>query len=412
MKKSTLLKIISMVLIAATVLSFASCFNFGGGNSNTATEDDSEKATVYLDPNGGKLPEDQSDELKVTIGENFPKLPEPTRLGYNFLGWFEDGDEKYEVSRRTRVDKYHDGVELVALWEAAGTIYSVEFSLLPDEIFLGDNDYFEVVGGQKISSILDSLPAAEKDGYKFNGWKDQNNNTVTKATTITGDLVLTPKWTSIVYCLDGTENHQWNAWQESSEATCTDPAQSSRLCSVCGHTEYNITQEALGHKFGNWAITNSENGLVRSRICVECDEKEADPLNNIAYDSFKTPVVDGDIWGTAPGPNLFDKDYEMNNTKSFAGKGTGAIVVTTEAKESTYVDIIAVTGYGSSAYNVVVTFDDGTEKDLGLGSFGSGDGATKPFNVGANITKIVVTMPTCSIGSDYWVELSILVVPQ
>jgi hypothetical protein len=102
----------------------------------------------------------------------------------------------------------------------------------------------------------------------------------------------------------------------------------------------------------------------------------------------------------------------MNNTKSFAGKGTGAIVVTTEAKESTYVDIIAVTGYGSSAYNVVVTYDDGTEKDLGLGSFGSGDNATKPFNVGANITKIVVTMPTCSIGSDYWVELSILVVPQ
>lgn len=411
MKKSTLLKIISMVLIAATVLSFASCFNFGG-NTNTATEDNSEKATVYLDPNGGKLPEGQSDELKVTIGENFPKLPEPTRLGYTFRGWFEEGDEKYEITRRTRVDKYHDGVELVALWEAAGTIYSVEFSLLPDEIFLGDTDYFEVVGGQKISSILDALPAAEKDGYKFNGWKDQNNNTVTKATTITGDLVLTPKWTSIVYCLDGTENHQWNAWQESSEATCTAPAQSSRLCSVCGHTEYNITQEALGHKFGNWAITNSENGLVRSRICVECDEKEADPLNNIAYDSFKTPVVDGDIWGTAPGPNLFDKDYEMNNTKSFAGKGTGAIVVTTEAKESTYVDIIAVTGYGSSAYNVVVTFDDGTEKDLGLGSFGSGDNATKPFNVGANITKIVVTMPTCSIGTDYWVELSILVVPQ
>jgi hypothetical protein len=113
MKKSTLLKIISMVLIAATVLSFASCFNFGGGNSNTATEDNSEKATVYLDPNGGKLPEGQSDELKVTIGENFPKLPEPTRLGYTFLGWFEEGDEKYEITRRTRVDKYHDGVELI-----------------------------------------------------------------------------------------------------------------------------------------------------------------------------------------------------------------------------------------------------------------------------------------------------------
>ena len=411
MKKSTLLKILSMALTVVMVLSFASCFNFGGGAS-TQTEDDSNKITVYLEPNGGKLPEGQSDELKLTVGENFPKLPTPTRKGYEFIGWFEDGDEKYEVTRRDRVDRYHDGVELVALWNQTGKIYSVEFTTIPGEELVGDTDYFEVVSGEKISTVLDALPTAEKENYNFKGWKDQNGNVVTKGTVVTGDLVLSPVWEQIIFCLDGTENHPWNAWQESAEATCTAPAQSSRVCGACGHTEYNVTQEALGHKFGTWAITNSANGLVRSRVCVECDEKEADPLNNIAYDSFKTPVVDGDIWGTAPGPNLFDKDYEMNNTKSFAGKGTGAIVVTTEAKESTYVDIIAVTGYGSSAYNVVVTYENGDTKDLGLGSFGSGEGATKSFTVGANITKIVITMGSCSVGSDYWVELSILVVPQ
>ena len=102
----------------------------------------------------------------------------------------------------------------------------------------------------------------------------------------------------------------------------------------------------------------------------------------------------------------------MNNKKSFAGKGTGAIVVTVNAKEATYVDIIALTGYGSATYNVVVTYKDGTQEDLGMGSFGSGEGATTPFTVGKEITKIVITMPSCSIGADYWVELSMLVVPQ
>lgn len=409
MKKSTLIKIISMALTALLVLSFASCFNFGN-NANTAT-DDAEKVTVYLDPNGGSLPADESDEIQVTLGENFPKLPTPTRLGYEFLGWFEEGDEKYEITRRTTAEKYHDGIELVALWEQTGDVYAVEFMVGTDETFVGDKDYYSVVGGQKISSILDSLPSATKDGYKFSGWVDQKGNTVTRSTTVNGDLVLEPKWEKIVYCTNDTGIHEFGPWQESAEATCTTPAQSTQTCNICGYVEKNITEEALGHKFGNWATTISTEGIVRSRTCVECDEKEADPLENIAYDAFTTPVVDGDVWGTTPGPNLFDKDYEMNNTKSFAGKGTGAVVVTTQAKEATYVDIIAVTGYGSSPYNVIVTYEDGSEKDLGLGSFGKDEGATKTFNVGANITKIVINMESCSIGQDYWVELSILRVP-
>ena len=262
-------------------------------------------------------------------------------------------------------------------------------------------------------SIRRSIPYATRPDYKFKGWKDQNNNTITLTSKIDGDIVLTPVWEQIIYCYDQTENHPWNAWQEATEATCTQDATSSRTCGVCGHTEYNITQPAIGHKFNNWAITSTDSGMVRSRVCVECDEREADPLENIAYQKFNTPVVDGDVWSEGtPGANLFDKDYAMNNKKSFAGKGTGAIVVTVNAKEATYVDIIALTGYGSATYNVVVTYKDGTTEDLGMGSFGSGEGATTPFTVGKEITKIVITMPSCSIGADYWVELSMLVVPQ
>lgn len=190
-------------------------------------------------------------------------------------------------------------------------------------------------------------------------------------------------------------------------ATCTEVGWNAyEECTRCDYTSY-VEILAKGHNYDAWTAIVKGNDVVRSRTCDSCDDKEIEPLKNIAYDTFKTPVIDGEVWGSSQ--SLFDKDYEMNNTKAFTGKGTTGIVVTTEAKEATYVDMIAMTGYGTSIYNVVVTYEDGTTKDLGLGSFGSGDGATKMFNVGAKITKIVITMDSCSVGSDYWIELSILV---
>ena len=380
------------------------------GSAN-GSQFDGETVTVTLELNGGKVPDGTALSFEVEVDGKIGTLPTPTRAGYTFLGWFEDGNEKWEIDKKSTVED--EDITIHALWQANGNIITVEFFLNADETLeAGAETYFEMVAGQRISDFINKLPTATKDGNKFVGWKDASGNRVSLTTKVTSDLRLSPVWTKIVLCHDGTENHQWNAWQDYSEVTCTTPAQQARTCNVCGGIEYNTTQEATGHKYGNWSTVISSDGVVRSRTCVECDDKEADPLTNIAYDSFKSPIVDGDIWGTNPGPNLFDKDYEMNNTKAFAGKGTGAIVVTTEAKELTYVDMIAVTGYGSSTYTVVVTYENGDTKDLGMGSFGQGDGATKTFNVNANITKIVVTMASCSIGSDYWVELSILVVPE
>lgn len=397
MKRNTLVKVILLVLVSLFVVSLAACT--GGG-------DDTEKVTIYLDPNGGTLPEGTADEFEVAIGESIGKLPTPTRGGYDFLGWYEDGNERWEVDRRTKAE-YE--MEIVALWQPMGDLVTVEFTVGPDEELLGDVLFLEVVKGQRVSSVISKLPTATRPDYKFKGWKDASGNTVSLTTQVNGDLVLSPVWERIIYCLDGTENHLWNAWQEATEATCTTPAQSSRVCSVCGYTEYNVTQEALGHKFGNWAITATENGMVRSRICVECDEKEADPLENIAYEKFNTPVVDGSGWGTSLGANLFNGDY---TDKPMCGDGKGAFTVTITAKEATYVDIISVTGFGSAAYNVVVFFDDGTQKDLGIKSFGSGDSATQSFTVGRAITKIVVSQPSPSNGTDYWSEIAILIVPQ
>lgn len=401
MKRNTLIKVVLLVLVSIFALTLVAC---------TGGQDDVEKVTIYLDPNGGTLGANESDEFEVAIGESIGKLPTPTRGGYEFLGWYEDGNERWEVDRRTKAE--YD-MEIVALWAPKGDLVTVEFSVSEGlgEQLVGDL-FVEVVKGERISTVINSMPYATRPDYKFKGWKDQNNNTITITSKIDGDMVLTPSWEQIIYCYDGTENHPWNAWQEATEATCTQDATSSRVCGICGHTEYNITQPATGHKFGNWIIAASDSGMVRSRICVECDEKEADPLENIAYGSFNTPIVDGDCWGGDKGANLFDNNY---TDRSIAGKGTGALTVTINAKQATKVDLIAVTGFGAAAYNVVVFFSDGTQQDLGVGAFGSGDGATKSFDVGKygkEVTKIVVTQPSPSNGTDYWSEIAILVVPQ
>ena len=374
--------------------------------TDTETEDTRPRVMIYLDANGGTLPDDQAEEWEAIVGDSIGKLPTPTRAGYEFLGWFEDGNEKWEVDKKTEVENWD--MTIVALWNALGDIVTVEFYVGTGETLSIEETYFEMVAGQKINGFMKTLPTASKSGYIFKNWQDAEGNRITVTSTISKDTVLTPVWERVVLCSDGTENHPWNAWQDATEATCTTPAQSSRTCGVCGHTEYNVTQEALGHKFGDWATTITESGIVRSRTCVECNDKESDPLKNIAFDSFNTPVIDGDCWGGDKGANLINGTY---TDKDMCGKGTGALVVTMEAKEAVYVDIFAVTGFGSASYYVTVFYDNGDSKDIGVGSFGSGDTATKAFNINATVTKIVVTMESPSNGTDYWSELSVLVVP-
>ena len=404
MKRNTLIKVICMVLVSLFVVSLASC-SIGGDNT------DEEMYTIYLDPNGGVLPSNESDEFEVVAGSSLGKLPTPTRSGYEFLGWFEDGIERYPIDRRSKAD--YDEMLLKALWKAKENMVLVEFLVSGDEQLVGDIKYIEIEGGQRLSSSTEikDLPQATLADHKFMGWKDAEGNVVSMTTKVTSDIVLTPIWEKIVYCLDGTEAHNWMAWQDSNEATCTDPGRAERLCDICGHKEYNVIQEALGHKWSDWAVTTSQDeGMVLSRSCKECQDAQTNKVKNIAFSNFNTPIVDGTGWGMNKGGNLTNQNY---TDKDIAGNGTGAITVTMEAKEAVYVDIFAVTGFGTASYFIEVFYDDGTSETLAKpGSFGSGDTATKAFDINRVVTKFVVTMPACSNGTDYWSELSALIIPQ
>ncbi len=386
-------------------------------DTDTETEDTREKVTITLVLNGGSLKEGEAEEFEAVVGEDIGKLPTPTRPGYTFDGWFEDGNKNWEIDKKSEVEDYD--MEIHALWTANGEMVTVEFFLNADETLEeGAAVYFQMVSGEMVGSFVTALPTATKDGNKFVGWQNENGARVSLTTKITADTRLTPVWTKIILCHDGTENHQWNAWQEYSEASCTTPAQEQRVCNRCGSSEYNTTKEATGHKFGEWQTiaqtapgttekghnTDIPTGFARSRECVTCGEKEANPLTNIAYESFNPPEAEGSGWGMDLGANLINGNYA---DCPMCGNGQSAVIVTMTAKDAVYVDVFAVTGYGAGAYEVIAYYKDGSSKGVGIGSFGT----TKAFNIGAEVVKFEIVMETPAYGTDFWSELTVLVIP-
>ena len=369
-------------------------------------EKNPDQITVSFDANGGELPKGSA-SYKNVVGQTLESLPTPTRPLYNFVGWYLDGDETKPIDKRSVA--LDSDMVLVALWEKAGESVFVEFYCENGTTLNVNSSVLEMLEGDRLSFYLKALPVASRYGCGFLGWYDSDGNHITLTSFIYKDTILYPSWKELNLCSDGTENHQWAVWQETSTLSCSTPLQNSRICNACGYTEYETITEALGHNFGTWTTTTSNSQAVRERTCLRCDEKEIDPLKNITYETFRTPIVDGDCWGADKADSLLNGDY---TDTPIAGKGTGAMTISLEAKRATYVDVFTVTGHGSSSYTVTVYYADGTSRNIGLGSFGSGDSATKAFTVGATITKIVIHMSNPSNGSDFWSELTAFVINE
>ena len=383
MKKSTLTKIICLAVLCLMVLPLViAC----GG----------EKFTIYFDANGGTVEEE---ERVVKEGEMIGKLPTPKRDGFKFAGWFDEEDINFEEKISQRDFVMFDMV-LVANWEKDENTVSVEFDPAGGE--LSDSDAIKYV--QKGDNV-GKLPTPTRDGYTFNCWTLEDGTTVVRQTTvIKANTVCVARWDKIVYCNDGTENHSWSIWQEVSQATCETAQRDSRVCSICGHTEYKDGAPAAGHDWSNW----SEEYMKRSRTCYECQKTDYQDFKNVTVDALGPgvyPTFDGDAWGKDKVSNLINGTFEPGNEGTIAGKGTGALTCTLDLTNPTAVDMIYVKGRGSASIEVTVTYEDGTEKMLGIGSFG--DEPAKFEVEGKVITKVVVKMPNPSNGTDYWQEVTL-----
>ena len=128
---------------------------------------------------------------------------------------------------------------------------------------------FNTNGGNSIESRtvtygqqIGELPTGEKDGYNFNGWKDQNGNTVTNTTKVTKKLQLTADFSLVEYSITYDLNH--------GKVTPTN----------ANPTKYTIEDEIelvnptrAGYTFAGWSIGNSEEKYTIVRISHETGEK-------------------------------------------------------------------------------------------------------------------------------------------
>ena len=126
--------------------------------------------------------------------ENAVTLPVPTRTGYEFLGWYVDGEFNgnavIEIPENQTEDK-----EFFAKWSDA-----VEYSITYD-LDDGTNDV-DNPASYTVETETITLKDAVKNGYTFDGWFNESDVQVTTvAGGATGNIELTAKWTPVEYTI-------------------------------------------------------------------------------------------------------------------------------------------------------------------------------------------------------------------
>ena len=168
---------------------------------------------------------------------------EPSKDGYNFVGWSTADDTEAEYQAGGTINNVSANTTLYAVWEAIPT-YTVTF----------DSDGGSDVASQTIEEGTRATKPADptKEGYDFVGW--YNGNTEFEFDeVITGDITLTAEWNIITYNIEYTGlegvTHSNPATYTIETATITFTAPSNRDGYVFkGWTPASIAKGSTGDK--------------------------------------------------------------------------------------------------------------------------------------------------------------------
>ncbi len=399
----------------------------GGDDTNddtTGTEQEVIKYTVTFDPNGGTLDKAEM-TMEVVAGEGLGKLPKPNRnsMVYEFIGWYRDGEKAEQYKKG---DIINENITLVALWEVISETVTIEFDTEGGELDGGSKIVIISKGGS-LSEIFTTLPTATREegynGYKSTGWYIGENK-VGLTTKFSEDTILTAKWKEIVYCKDGTENHNFNAWVDKTlKATCTEPKVRSHTCSICGYYEIDEVEPAKGHEYGDWVNGQME----RTRTCYTCGAQEIQKLSNVTKEEgYEAKITlktgDSSVYGPDYLFTLIDGNFEVG-----AGAGAGMatrnneISILLSLKEAQWVDVIYISSNSfretGSVYELIITYEDGTTSRDGqyLGAMGhvvNADGTTtykvSQFDISAKIKSVEMYIPMGTYGECFFGEIALM----
>ncbi|MBR2090198.1 MAG: InlB B-repeat-containing protein [Fibrobacter sp.] len=148
--------------------------------------------------NDGTLPDGVENLQIYTIESEDITLPIPTKDGYDFVGWYGNGE--FNGDAITGIAKGTTGdTTLFAKWNGP-----IEYTIIYNNVEGATN---ENPTTYTVESDTIQLVAAVKAGYDFAGWFDKDGEEVTAiAKGSTGDTTLYAKWTAEVYSITYNAN--------------------------------------------------------------------------------------------------------------------------------------------------------------------------------------------------------------
>ena len=126
----------------------------------------------------------------VKEGEKVTLPADPTRDGYNFLGWFTERHGGGKVTSDTVVN---GDMTVYAQWERIIPTYTVSY-----DVNGGDGSYSDATVSEGGKVTLPTDPT--RDGYKFLGWftEREGGSKVTSDTVVNGNMTIHAHWERII----------------------------------------------------------------------------------------------------------------------------------------------------------------------------------------------------------------------
>ena len=230
------------------------------------------KFTVSFDGEGVEF-----EDVSVTWDEAYDlSALVPTRAGYDFTGWYYDGDLVDVSGIYALVDS---DITLTAGWDL------VEYDI---DVDLAGGTADEIADSYTVEANAIVLPTPTRVGYTFAGWKVNGATAVMEYTIVTGstgDLDIVATWTAIDYAISVNLN--------GGEATI--PAT---------YTIEDVivlpTPERTGYDFAGWKV-NGADAVMSYTI-----ENATGAIDLVATWSVKTYTINTDLkGGSASMPNSY-----------------------------------------------------------------------------------------------------------
>ena len=168
-----------------------------------------------------------------TYGEAIVELPSPTRVGYKFVGWYEDENLTKEFSgilasdkvEHTYYAKWTENSSFVITYHLEGGINNPK------------NPHIMTADDGKVY-----LLPATREGYDFGGWTTgESDNLVTYVTAAMGDLDLYAIWSTAIYSI----TYELNGGTDEGITLPTEHKYGEAISSL-------DTPKRVGYDFGGW----------------------------------------------------------------------------------------------------------------------------------------------------------------